>query len=83
MTKHKEGILPIEWEEYDEIASSEYILYKAKFAEDFGNIKAEETFESVYVNYNNGILETYTPDENGLDIINHIKFKCIAISNGK
>lgn len=81
MIKHKEVILPIEWEEYDELESSEYTFYNATFTEDFGNIKAGDTFKCVYVNYQKGILETYTPDENGLDIINRIKFKCVPVEN--
>ena len=78
---NKEGILPIEWENRDKQDASEYTFYNVIFTEDFGKIKAGETFVCVYVSYQKGILETYTPDENGLDIINHIKFKCIAIEN--
>lgn len=81
MTKHKEGILPIEWESCDKLNESEYTFYNVTFTEDFGKVKAGETFECVYVSYQKGILETYTPDENGLDIINRVKFKCIAIEN--
>lgn len=81
MTKYKEGILPIEWEKYDIQDQSVYTFYNATFTEDFGNIKANETFKYIGVDYQEGILETYSED--GADVINTIRFKCIAIEDGK
>lgn len=81
MAKYKEGILPIEWEEYDIQDQSVYTFYNVTFIEDFGNIKVNETFKCIGVDYQEGILETYSED--GADVINTIKFKCIVIEDGK
>lgn len=81
MTKHKEGILPIEWEEYDIHGESVYTFYNATFTEDFGDIKSGETFKRIGVDYQLGILETYSED--GQDVLNTIKFKCVPIENAK
>lgn len=78
MTKGKEGILPIEWEEYN-IEYTSYIFYNATFTEDFGNIKAGETFKSIAVDYSKGIIDIY--DEKGIDVLNTIHFKCVSIED--
>jgi hypothetical protein len=77
MAKHKEGILPIEWTDWNKEDESVYTFYNVEFTEDFGNIKKGETFESAYVNYQKGILEAYPV--NLPDPIKTVHFKCVAI----
>lgn len=81
MTKHKKGILPVEWEGYDIQEASVYTLYNATFTENFGNVKASETFKFIGVDYNTGIIEIYSED--GADVVNTVKFKCVPIEDDK
>lgn len=79
MTKYKEGILPIEWTDWNKEDESEYIFYNVEFTEDFGDIMKGQTFDSVYVSYQKGILEAYPV--NMTDNIQTVHFKCVPIEN--
>jgi hypothetical protein len=76
MEKHKEGIIPIEYEEYDIHDQLVFTFYNVTFTKDFGNVKAGETFKFIGIDYYEGVLEIYS--ENGENVINTIKFKCVA-----
>jgi len=78
MTKNKEGILPIEWEDYDILDNDRYVFFDATFTEDFGSLKAGETFNFITVDYGEGIIEIYDNEDNDV-VIDRINFKCVAI----
>lgn len=81
MTKYKEGTLPIEWTDWYKDDESEYTFNNVEFTEDFGDIMKGQTFESVGVDYNKGILEAYPV--NMTDNIQTVHFKCVPITSDK
>lgn len=75
-TKHKEIIIPIFWEGWDEGDMNVTIFYNVEFYEDFGIFKKGEKFNIISIDYNKGIIQSY--NDEGISIIRTQFFKCVA-----
>lgn len=65
--KKQEKVLPIQWEGWDEIDILLFSFYNVTFTDDFGVFKKGDTYSSVSVNYQEGVIEAY--NEEGTEVI--------------
>lgn len=65
--KKQEKVLPIQWEGWDEIDILFFSFYNVTFTDDFGVFKKGDTYSSVSVNYQEGVIEAY--NEEGTEVI--------------
>jgi hypothetical protein len=56
----KDVLLPITYENWDEVDAFSIIFYNVIFTEDFRDIKKDSTFPSIYIDYTTGIFEAYS-----------------------
>lgn len=59
-TRIKDTVLPIAYENCDQMDNCSVIFYNVIFTEDFRDIKKDSTFPSVYINYTTGTFEVYS-----------------------
>lgn len=72
----REGIIPISWEEWDEVEINIISLYRCTFIEDFGIFPKEYTANCLLVDYSKGFIEEWSED--GTKVIKKQYFKGIA-----
>jgi len=76
MTENKSNALPFKWEQaeelFDDDISGGINFYGVTFIEDFGNIKAGDKFNFIFLDIKNAILK-----RNHLNDENAIKFKLV------
>lgn len=65
--KKQEKVLPIQWEGWGEIDILLFSFYNVTFTDDFGVFKKGDTYSSVSVNYQEGVIEAY--NEEGTEVI--------------
>jgi len=75
---HKEEIILIQWECYDELDTFILCFYNVRFYEDFGVFQADELYSDLIVDYIIGKM--YTTDVDGNEL-KYQYFKC-TITNG-
>lgn len=77
MKLYKDKMLPIQYTGWDQGDNyGDIIFYNSIFLEDFGQIKKDDCFKSIFLSVNKGIIEFYTntEDENpSVTIDVHIK----------
>jgi hypothetical protein len=69
--KHQETMLPITWEGWDQIDDFGLQFYCVTFTSDFGPIRTGESFDTVYVNFDDEIMEVYKDDFDGPPTVLH------------
>lgn len=69
---HQETIIPLEWTSWDPIGTLANMYYKCKFTEDYGPFIAGKHYESIFIDYGKGVIESYT--NNGKDVEHSMKF---------
>lgn len=67
MDLKQEKVLPIEWSGWDEIDILFVSFYNVTFTDNFGVFKKGDTYSSVSVNYQEGVIEAY--NEEGTEVI--------------
>lgn len=67
MDLKQEKVLPIQWGGWDEIDICFVSFYDVTFTDDFGVFKKGDTYSSVSVNYQEGVIEAY--NEEGTEVI--------------
>ncbi len=67
MDLKQEKVLPIQWSGWDEIDILFVSFYNVTFTDDFGVFKKGDTYSSVSVNYQEGVIEAY--NEEGTEVI--------------
>lgn len=65
--KKQEKVLPIRWGGWDEIDILFFSFYNVTFTDNFGVFKKGDTYSSVSVNYQEGVIEAY--NEDGTEVI--------------
>ena len=63
----QEKVLPIQWSGWDEIDILFVSFYNVTFTDNFGVFKKGDTYSSVSVNYQEGVIEAY--NEEGTEVI--------------
>ncbi len=77
MADRIENFLPFSWDGFDIQDTAHFSFYNAEMKEDFGTIKAGQTFKSIDVDFQNGKIEVFSED--GESTIHRIDFKLQAI----
>jgi len=72
----REEIIPIEWEQFDEVTAFGFQFYDVTFIKPFASIKIGTKFPVVYIDYETGVVETY--NENN-EVLHTIKFIGVPI----
>lgn len=75
--KIQEVIIPFEWSGWDEMDILMNSYYNVTFTGDFGNFKKGESFSSITVDYQKGLVEGYNDD--GSEVTKSQKFNCSPI----
>ena len=64
------------WDSIDTLA---HFYYKVEFTEDFGVFKAGELFNSISVDYSNGVIEAYSEEKGNEDqVVKRQKYLAIV-----
>jgi hypothetical protein len=61
---------------WDILDTMSFVFYDAVFKQDFGPINKGDTFGSISVDFDKGILETY--DTEGVEVTHTVKFRLCA-----
>jgi hypothetical protein len=73
----QEVIIPFKWTGWNEMDILMNSYYNVTFTDDFGAFKKNDTFSSITVDYQKGLVEGYNDD--GSEVTKSQKFKCTPI----
>lgn len=73
--KYKDGLLPIEWESWDELGYLIHGFNNATFLDDFGKFSKGETYPIIEINYVQGSIKAW--DDN---LVKKQLFKVVPIN---
>ena len=76
--KHQEKVIPFSWESWDQQDTMIFTFYKIEWSEDFGPFKSGDVLSFMDVDYEHGIIQWQT-DEDNEQTIQSINFKAISI----
>lgn len=75
---HQEKVLPFKWAGWDDLDTLVFNFYDVIFTGDFGVFKEGESFSSISVFYDKGLIEAY--NEEGTEVIKTQAFRGVAVS---
>lgn len=73
----QETIIPIKWKSWDEFDILANFYFGVTFTDDFGSFKKGEVFESIMVDLQKGVIESYDKEGN---VLRSQKMKCVPIN---
>lgn len=68
-------LVPITWCDWDECDSEQIQFNGVKFVEDFGVFKKDEETDSLFINYQEGKMQTFNNDDG--EVLKEQKFKIV------
>lgn len=72
MYKYEESVIPLKWTAWDAWGQLEHIYYNCMFTKDFGPFIAGKHYDSIFINYGSGEIESYK--NGGKDVEHTVKF---------